>query len=205
MEMTDHEEAFIRWKENTRREALEKELTRLKKEVTNKKNVQRKIIILLIIVSALLIFTLAYIIFKQGVSATISKDVPREILSVKESQLQKEIESDSVAKVQQLIILFSPTDTLRFDFPDDGIIFSVQVGAYINTDMSKFKQNLISLRQFDYGGINQFTLGILPTYEEALEFREIVKKLGFKEAYITAIQNGKRINIREALKQRGRQ
>ncbi|SFD71662.1 hypothetical protein SAMN05444380_101123 [Thermophagus xiamenensis] len=203
MQMTDHEQAFIRWKEDTRREALEKELTRLKKEITLKKHLQRKIITLLIIVSTLLIFSLAYIFFHQLFSNPISREVSNEIISAKESQLQREIASDSVAKIKQLIILPSTTDTLRFKLPDDGIIFSVQVGAYINTDMSKFKQNMISLRQIDYGGINQFTLGIFTTYEEALEFRDIVRKLGFKEAYITAIQNGQRINIREALQQRG--
>jgi hypothetical protein len=59
---------------------------------------------------------------------------------------------------------------------------------------------MIALHQYSNGGINQFTLGIFADYDQAVIFRNLIKKIGFKDAYITAIQNGHRINIQEALK-----
>ena len=200
--MSDHEKAFNQWKDETRREALEKELSRLQKENISTIRHLKKIKIALMSVSALLILSVVFII--SGHHSPISEQplLPTEDMT----QDSKNHPKDSTTKLGidngNLIIMSPMSDTINFSIPDDGIFFSVQVGAFNKINMDKFIQNMISLRQIKYAGINQFTLGILPTYEEAVEFRDVVKKIGFAEAYITAIQNGKRINIQEALQQR---
>jgi hypothetical protein len=207
--MTDHEKAFNRWKEETRREALEKELARLQKEDFRKSRILKKMRNGLIILSTLLLLSFIYIVV-WGTSPTKQEEAygkNEQILAQKVGQpKQKKRDSLSVKKdsltIEQLNIVVPGSDTIRFNVPDDGIFFSVQVGAYMGIDMSKFKNYMVSLHQVEYGGLNQFTLGILPTYEDAVEFRDIVKTIGFEQAYITAIQNGKRINIQEAIQQR---
>jgi hypothetical protein len=101
-------------------------------------------------------------------------------------------------KVRKIINL--STDTIAFMIPEDGLFFSIQIGAFSGIDLNKFSNNMIALHQYSNGGINQFTLGIFADYDQAVIFRNLIKKIGFKDAYITAIQNGHRINIQEALK-----
>jgi hypothetical protein len=206
--MTDHEEAFNRWKEETRREALEKELTRLQKEDSKKSRMLKKMRNAVIILSTLLLLSFAYILVWNTSSAKHEANVKQEQETDQNSVQPGSKKGDSIKVkkdsiiITQLNLVLPGSDTIRFNIPDDGIFFSVQVGAYTGIDMSKFKNSMVSLHQVEYGGLNQFTLGILPTYEEAEEFRDIVKTIGFEQAYITAIKNGKRINIHEAIQQR---
>lgn len=207
--MTDHEKAFNRWKEETRREALEKELVRLKKEDFRKSRMLKKMRNALAILTTLLLLSFAYIAIwgtspkKQEETYAKNEQTLAQKLGQPEQKKRDSIteKKDSLI-IEQLNIVSPGTDTIRFNVPDDGIFFSVQVGAYTNINMSKFKNYMVSLHQVEYGELNQFTLGILPTYEDALEFRNVVKTMGFEQAYITAIQNGERINIQEAIQQR---
>ncbi|MGQ1890007.1 hypothetical protein ACT29H_06155 [Thermophagus sp. OGC60D27] len=200
--MSDHEEAFKQWKEETRREALEKELSRLQKENITKNRYLKKMKTGLFSVTALLILSCIFILTQYNPSNPRQKPHEKAKLNQEKITHKTPLGSELSSNIDQLILITPVSDTIRFRIPDDGIFFSVQVGAYMGIDMDKFKQNMVSLRQIDYDDINQFTLGIFTSYEEAVEFRDLVKQIGFQEAYITAMQGEKRINIREALQQR---
>lgn len=81
----------------------------------------------------------------------------------------------------------------------DGIIFAIQIGAYTSIDLNKYEDNLLGIKQDTYEGINQFTLGEFTEYKEADEFLEVVRGMGFEDAFIMSFKNGRRINIQNAL------
>jgi hypothetical protein len=96
-------------------------------------------------------------------------------------------------------------DLLSFYVPNDGVLFSVQIGAYTGVDMRPFEVNMFSLRQYTYQTINQFTVGIFQTFQNAESFRDIIVQMGFHDAFIIATLNGKRLPIQEALAIKGDQ
>ncbi len=202
--MTESESTFNQWKEDTRREALQKELDRIKNE-TQKQN---KVISRLR--SALIIITL--LALSSWLSLFIFNNTKENNTSTSLINIESISPSDSIALIAKLAperkkenpipkleIMTPDGNPIEFYIPEDGIFFSIQIGAYLGVNMERFRQNMVSLHQSNYGGINQFTLGLFPTYREADVFREIVKKMGFKDAYIIATQNGNRIKIQDAL------
>lgn len=49
---------------------------------------------------------------------------------------------------------------LAFPIPENGILFQVQIGAFTGIDLQPFALNMLSLRQYHYENINQFTAGL---------------------------------------------
>lgn len=81
----------------------------------------------------------------------------------------------------------------------DGILFAIQIGAYKDLDLSKYKDNMLGLRQDICDSINQFTLGEFVEFEEAQNFLNIVRQMGFEQAHIMSFKNGYRIRLENAL------
>lgn len=206
--MTDHENAFKQWKKETRRDALEKELERLGKVSREQNNSIKKlrralsIIIMVAIGSWLSLFILKPDLRGNG---AISPGLPSDSTAITGGTGLEDssvLESEDADIPRELDIVTPTADTVKFNVPDDGIIFTIQIGAYLGVDMERFRTNMVSLYQDRSAGINQFTLGVLSTHEEAAEFRDIVRSIGFEDAYITAFRNGHRVSIQEALSAR---
>jgi hypothetical protein len=193
--VTKNEKEFKQWKESTRREALENEVERLKSTTTGQAAKIRKMTYdlfaaLAIIITFLSIFWVPSSSDKEDQTASANNKENTE--SIAEISSQKE--------TMELNVISPISDTIKFQIPENGIIFSIQIGAYLSHDLQKFNDNMITLHQYSSENINQFTLGLFTNYTEALEFREIVKQIGFSDAYVTALKNGKRINIQEAIR-----
>lgn len=89
---------------------------------------------------------------------------------------------------------------LAFPIPENGILFQVQIGAFTGIDLQPFALNMLSLRQYHYENINQFTAGLFVDFESARSFRDLLQQMGFTDAYVTATLHGKRIAAHEARK-----
>jgi hypothetical protein len=203
--MTDHERTFNRWKEDTRREALETELERLQKISDNQtrliKNMRTKMLLLSIgaIIALLGLWTyMTYFPLENPDSKNLSQSTT--IHKTTENQQNTTPAPENSTSPQKITIITPGPDNKEFYVPDDNIFFSIQIGAYQGVDLHKFRNNMVSLHQDSSAGINQFTLGIFPSYKEAAEFRDVVKKIGFIDAHIVATQRGHRIKVRDALK-----
>jgi hypothetical protein len=204
--MTKHENEFQNWKESTRQEALRKELERLQSASQKQNHSIRRMkeiiiasVFVLILSWGLFLFFLNQPPQNNDLSAGDSPKSPAtaDSITLNNNHLQK-----NQSTIEKLEIMTPDADTIEFYMPEDGIFFSIQIGAYLKVNLNQFRNNMVSLHQKGFGSINQFTLGIFPTYKEADEFRNIVKKIGFEDAYIIAVQNGHRIKIQDALNKR---
>lgn len=93
----------------------------------------------------------------------------------------------------------SLTEKLPIEISLNPVVYSVQIGAYSGIDMAPFELNLVSLQQYTVDDINQFTAGIFNDYGDATQFRALLVKMGFTDAFVIATYQGKRISINEAL------
>lgn len=198
----NHEESFNQWKEDMRREALEKELSRLEtKQIRQQKLIQMLRRLLMIFVIILLASWIGFFLFTNN-----QDDAYKNSSSLIEEEnlpdMTQNNDSKPTLNKESLKTINPATDTVEFKIPEDGIFFSIQIGAYLGFEMDQFQTNMVSLFQESSADINQFTLGVLGSYAQALEFKELVKQIGFSDAYITAFKNGKRISLQEALNSR---
>lgn len=206
--MTDHEREFNQWKKDTRREALEKEVERLTKEnrIRGKSIVSLRIALIIIaflfFAGGLLVLFLSDKNQSEFDPALTENTIDTTNISEYNENNEETIIENNSPKTEKLKIITPTADTSEFSIPEDRIFFSVQIGAYLGVDLHQFRKNLVSLHQDVYAEINQFTLGVFPTYSEAQKFREIVQRIGFQDAYIVAFEEGHRINIQDALKKR---
>lgn len=193
--VTKNEKELQKWKEETRREALTNEVERLKALNEYQAGKIKKITIALLAAVVVIAISLIGFFITQPVenNKKIEKNNHPE-----EAEISKTLPQ---TKNKELSIISPLSDTIKFQIPENGIIFSIQIGAFTGHDLTKFNDNMITLHQHRSENINQFTLGIFTSYQEALEFKEMVNRIGIKDAYITALKDGERIKIQEALKQ----
>ncbi len=73
-----------------------------------------------------------------------------------------------------------------------GLVFKVQIGAYQNLDLSKFKDNGVFFVQED-GAQKKYTIGIFRDYVQAHIFRRYIEKMGVAGPFVVAYKDGNRI------------
>ncbi|TYA71981.1 SPOR domain-containing protein [Seonamhaeicola marinus] len=117
--------------------------------------------------------------------------------------------NDKSINSEQLASKIAPIETeetaesnneVKHSLPKLGLSYSVQIGAF-----KKF--NIASLEETDSEVIKKrtsngtyiYTVGSFTTYKEASALKEDLKALGFKDAFIVAINNGEDIEIEAAL------
>jgi len=194
--VTENENALKQWKEETRKEALENEVKRLKTHTTIQAIRIRRIKLALLATIALLVVSLGTIWILSS-----ENEKPRAETVNHSPDKENSTKHSPSVQTRELNIISPISDTIKFRVPENGIIFSIQIGAYLSHDLQKFNDNMISLHQYSAENINQFTLGLFTNYTEALEFKDMVKQLGFTDAYITALKNGKRIKVQDAFQE----
>ena len=84
---------------------------------------------------------------------------------------------------------------------DKGLVFKVQVGAMkkINNDFKEGDKKYVV--EEDADGTLKYTLGYFRVYEDADNFKRVLRGMGLKEAKVEAYQDNKRIELKEALYQ----
>ena len=84
----------------------------------------------------------------------------------------------------------------------EGLEFKVQVAtssSKIDLEPQNFK-GLKGVEVYEAGGLYRYTYGSMATMEEAVVAQEEVRTAGYKDAFIVAFLNGKRISVGEANK-----
>jgi len=98
-------------------------------------------------------------------------------------------------KANQVITL----DSARTSLADLSIVYSVQIGAYVNFRSNLISEDLAHLVEFEEDGINKYAIGKFTTYKETVMLRDDLRKLGFKDCFIIAKSYDVPVNIKEAL------
>ncbi|MCA1744784.1 MAG: hypothetical protein LC643_03555 [Bacteroidales bacterium] len=200
--MTGSEHSINQTKgELTRTGALEKEVARLKtlsQKQSVKHNKLKKIAsfqLLFFVVLLIMMFAYGIIQWPEKQETNTNYAIPTVSLAdttVADTTANRPLTHDPLQEIHG-------EDMLSFYVPEDGLLFSIQIGAYTGVDMRPYEANMFSLRQYTYQTINQFTVGIFQNYKNAEAFRAIIQQMGFHDAFIIATLNGKRLPIQEAL------
>jgi hypothetical protein len=94
--------------------------------------------------------------------------------------------NDSLQKANQILLEQSNDYT--------GLFYEIQIGIFNNFDIEKYKQQMTALRaEITTDGTKKLTLGKFRSLKTAKEFLLDVRKMGFKDAWIVAKQDGERI------------
>ena len=84
----------------------------------------------------------------------------------------------------------------------DGVIYQVQIGAYKNFSIAMHSDEFNDLTE-NSNGYNKYALGKFSSYSDASTFKNDLKKLGFKKAFLVSFYNDEQIDIRKALELSG--
>lgn len=183
--------------EELRKEAMEKELLRLK--TINQKQSKKLHRLRKVLFFFLLFFIVLFVMLLINGMIKWPEDKTR---INKEEKTKPASDTAIIQKKESAPPMVIPTqveDGLIFKIPADGILYSVQIGAYASIEMAPFQVNLLSLRQYSYEGINQFSAGLFQNHDQAQAFLSVIKQMGFTDAFIISTHYGKRISISEAL------
>lgn len=79
-----------------------------------------------------------------------------------------------------------------------GLLYRVQIGAFVFYEMSNPPiegEDFVAERA---DGFNKYVIGNFRTYDDALGFRDELRKLGMKDAWVVPYIDGVRVTIKEA-------
>lgn len=190
------EESFKEWKNQTRQEAMEKEVQRLRatSQMQSRKigGLRRTLYFqyfFFIVLFSILLFK--GLIILPGINNQYEATIPDTVFI---NNTTEAVPLDTCPEPFQI-----DTTSLEEIKHTKGILFCIQIGAYTGIDLEKYKSNLVSIQQDSYEGINQFTLGRFTDYNEAVEFLSIIQQMGFTDAFIMSFKNGRRIQIQEVM------
>lgn len=81
-----------------------------------------------------------------------------------------------------------------------GLVFTVQVGAFRNPiPQTLFKGFAPIWKEPSPSGLNRYLAGLFVNYDEAVNARNQIRKLGYDDAFVVAYLDGKRISYRQAM------
>lgn len=95
----------------------------------------------------------------------------------------------------------TPAAPAPMDF-SKGVVFKVQVGAFVNKDLQKYFDN-----NPNFGGEagkeptdpQRLTIGIFRDYWEANTFKKYMREMGVKDAWIVPYRDGVRVEMKDVL------
>lgn len=125
------------------------------------------------------------------------KYIPKISEEPKDSIIKDEKPKDTIIKNEKPIAEIKP------ELSSDGIIFKVQIMA-ANQKVDLKPKNFKGLKNvsvaYETGGLYKYTYGSTSDYETARRNLQEAKDKGFSSAYLIAFKDGKRIDIKDAIK-----
>jgi molecular chaperone GrpE (heat shock protein) len=107
-------------------------------------------------------------------------------------------------KYEKLQAAFEAQKSITVSNIIPGLIYHVQVGAYVHFDMN---QHLVQTDKTFEGetrdGMNKYMMGNFKDLKNAEAFRDDVRKLGIKDAFVVPYIDGTRVTMDEAAKFNG--
>ncbi len=86
----------------------------------------------------------------------------------------------------------------RTDSLDDQIVYSIQIGAFEQKELSLYSESFSNFKEIKEGNYNKYSIGNFEHLYEAQELLNEIIAMGLKDAFIASYTNGERIKIEEA-------
>lgn len=80
-----------------------------------------------------------------------------------------------------------------------GVVFKVQIGAFMQKDLSKYLDNARNFSGEEENGVRKYTIGVFRDYWDADTFKKYLREMGVKDAWIVSYRDGQRVPIKEVL------
>ncbi len=80
-----------------------------------------------------------------------------------------------------------------------GVVFKVQIGAFTQKDLSKYKDNTRNFSEEQEGGVRKYTIGVFREYWDADTFKKYLREMGVKDAWVVSYRDGQRVPIKDVL------
>ncbi|OWY18934.1 hypothetical protein C7N43_26150 [Sphingobacteriales bacterium UPWRP_1] len=110
-----------------------------------------------------------------------------------------EQERDSLKKRLETVQT-TPQPIVGGNITDEGLHYEVQIGAFKYFNLHKYQQGFDHLKNEELDGLDKYTLAKFLNYSESEAFKKDIQRMGIKDAFIVAKLDGKRIDIKQALK-----
>ena len=68
----------------------------------------------------------------------------------------------------------------------------------LNKKSSEFK-GLDKVDEYISGNVYKYLAGSTPNFQEAKDMQKILREMGFKDAFIVSFENGKKLDLNEAI------
>jgi hypothetical protein len=78
-----------------------------------------------------------------------------------------------------------------------GVVYKVQVGAFKEKDLSQFSGALGNFGVEEVEGVKKYTIAYFRDYKEAHVFKEYIRAMGVKDAWVVVYQDNERRHINE--------
>jgi hypothetical protein len=83
----------------------------------------------------------------------------------------------------------------------EGLVFKVQVGAFRNAIPNETFSDMTPVMGEDAGnGLTRYTAGLFTTFDQAYKAKDLVRSRGYRDAFVVAYLDGKRITLNEAMR-----
>lgn len=196
--MSENDMEFNEWKESTRQDALNKEIERLRLQNKNQshklQNLRKVLYFQLFFVVSLFIILFVKGFINLPTDHSSDQEQSNTITLLKDSI--KSIQLNSYTIKEDTIYLMGTPDSIL----NSEIVFSVQIGAFLGKDLSMFNSNFTKhIRQDTYDAINQISVGLFTKYNHAAAFLTLIQDLGFTDAFIMALKNGRRTDLQKII------
>ena len=109
-------------------------------------------------------------------------------------ELQENLEgrSKEVDKLRDIL------NTMDYRAINNELIYTVQVAALVDEKVSLVSEDLLNMAVYKDLPYNKYALGSFTNLKDAVELRNVLLELGFKDAFIASYKNGKRQKIEES-------
>jgi hypothetical protein len=132
--------------------------------------------------------------------------VKDSLIRLRDIQLHPPVMPDTLhIEVRDTAAVEAPADTVNVipePQPAQGVIYRIQIGAYnkgIPTQRKILFARLEKIRTIETmqleNGVTVYTTGNLKNYEDALKLQAQIRLEGIKDAFVIAVQNGKKITL----------
>ncbi len=119
-----------------------------------------------------------------------------EVMPVQNIAIKQEIPSD-FGVVEKPV--YNEENPIPIDSPlPDGVIYRIQIGAFSTLREPQFFKGMVPVFGESVGKLTKYFIGNLITYSSAENALGVVKSKGFKDAFIIAWYNGKKITSQRA-------
>ncbi|HNV51445.1 MAG TPA: tetratricopeptide repeat protein [Tenuifilaceae bacterium] len=119
-----------------------------------------------------------------------------EVMPVQTIAIKQEIPSD-FGVVEKPV--YNAENPIPIDSPlPDGVVYRIQIGAFSTLREPQFFKGMVPVFGEKAGTLTKYFIGNLTTYSSAEKALGVVKSKGFKDAFIIAWYNGKKITPQRA-------